>query len=149
MPPDKLALLEHDVLMARVDGLTPTEVAVKLGVTHGDVLSILGRMTTNLRQENEGLAMELFMLANMRLERLWKWVQAKLDTLETLDSNGIQLVRAAVQIVERQARLNGLDKQARPGGVSQDTDWVDAATPTEMQAYLKRHGFTLPEHLTG
>lgn len=148
MPPDKLALLEHDVLMARADGLTPQEVAVKLSISHGDALSIIGRLTDTLREENAGYAQELFVLSNLRLERLWKWVQARLDSLTVADGNAIQLIRAAVQIVERQARLNGLDRTPRPSGVSADADWIDAATPSEMAAYLKRHGFTLPESLT-
>lgn len=143
MRPDELALLEHQVLMLRMEGHEPREVALRLGVKYGDVLSIMARLTKNVREENAGLAEELFMLSNMRLERLWRWVQSHLDKMETFDD---KLVRAAVQVLDRQARMNGLDKQTRPGGQPTD-DWVDAATPAEMDAYLRRNGFSIPDHV--
>lgn len=145
MRPDEMALLEHQVLMLRMDGHEPRDVAIKLGIPYGDVLTIMARLTANVRKENVGMAEELFMLANMRLERLWRWVQSHLDKMTEFDD---KLVRSAVQVLDRQARMNGLDKQTRPGGGgASDADWVDAATPTELDTYLKRQGFSIPDHI--
>ncbi len=139
LSPDRIALLESEILRLRMEGETSIDVARMLDLPHSYVLASLARLTSKAREETQGFAEELFMLANLRLERLWKYTKSHLDIAESFND---RLVRAAVSILERQSRLNGLDKGGKSAGASAD-DWVDQAMPKELASYMEQRGYPL------
>lgn len=142
MTPDALARMESEILTRRMQGERSDEIATAMQVPHGNVLAAIARLTEQARQESADMAAELFMLANLRLEKLWRTVQKWLDAMETFDD---KLVRCAVSVLERQAKMNGLDKQG--SRFVADDEWIDNATPAEVVAHAKKLGLSLPEHV--
>ncbi len=142
MTPDQKERFKGDVLNLRMKGVTPSEVAGKLNVPLAMVLGAIASLTEDARQENAGIAAELFMLSNLRTEQLWAHVQKWLDAAQSFDD---RLVKCAIAVLERQAKLNGIDRAG--GKTVTDSDWIDQASPAEVVAYAKRLGITFPDHI--
>ena len=55
-----------------------------------------------------------------------------------------KLVRSAILIMDRQAKLHGLDKQKAPT----NPDWLENASQPELIRLAKERGIALPEKFT-
>lgn len=131
------------VISLRAAGVPAKEIADSLGLSVPRVYQYLAEATTAARERNVDLVEEMFLLHQERLERLFRLAQAHIDKCETFDDRAF---RVAILILERQARLLGLDKTPeKPGGKSGGYDWLENSTKEELIAEAERRGLRVPE----
>lgn len=146
--PDALAILESHVLHRRMRGERPSDIALALAVPLGDVLACTARIAQQVREETVDMAAELYAIANMRLEELWRACQRGIDDMVSAGAFDANVVRAAISVLERQAKMNGLDRTRGSPRANDPGDWLESATPRELAARAKALGLSIPDTLT-
>lgn len=133
------------VLKMRHDGKVLREIATELGVSYTSVKSAVATYRVQMSAEMLEVADEYFQLHVDRLEGLWARVQKELTALPQFDE---KVFKVAIQILERQAKLLGLDRGNRAAGVPRtggQKDWLAEATPSELIAEIESYGLQVPE----
>ncbi len=85
---------------------------------------------------------QAFVIQNARLEELWRLAYARLGLLETFDEG---VCRACIAILDRQAKLLGLDKDKDNRGSRKGRFLEPDALPSTICGELERRGITLPD----
>jgi len=90
------------VLKLKIQGYTPEEIAHKLRLRPTTVRADLKRMADETARETPDKVVRR-REQDARLELLWRAVQP------AVDATHVQGIKVALQVLERQAKLNGLD----------------------------------------
>lgn len=95
------------VLTYRMSGASSRDIAVKVGVSHPTVLNDLKVMMTELNEQIAEGREQLHALENSRLDKLQAaiWLTALTGHPDS--------VRTVLSVMERRAKLNGLDKPVK------------------------------------
>lgn len=131
----------------RQDGINLPDIAVALGIPASVIQAGLRAMSVLRSKEGLEQAEEFFQLHLDRLEKLWANVQDRINKLEAFDDRVFKL---AIQILERQSRLLGLDRGTSGGGrvnnpgKKKEADWLEEATPMELVTEIESYGLEVP-----
>lgn len=131
----------REVFDLRRDGLDAVEIAVRLGCGVQHVHRIMRTAVDRMRADEQTLIRERFFTHDARLEWLYKRLVEQINASPCFDE---KLVRAAVTVLDRQARLLGLDR-AKIQQVPESQAWLDKATPEELVRMAEERGLKLPE----
>ena len=136
------------MIKLRSQGMSVTEIATQTGNSPYYVHQMLREFARYVRDNTVELAEQRIAEQDARCEYLYRQVQKKLDEASLLDIKYYsQLVAAAIKILDRQARLLGLDRTRTAGGANQ-MEWLDKATPKELEDIAKDYGLKLPRSFT-
>lgn len=136
-----LALHAYDL---RRVGFSRQEIATAMGLDISTVERLLSKVLKELQVANASRAEEAYQLQDMRLEELYRRVHELIVKAEGFDD---RLFKTAITILERQAKLLGLDKTTRSSPVklaARDQKWMDEATPSELVAEVESYGIEVP-----
>lgn len=102
------------VLELRAQGTPWKAIAEKLDMTERHLLRLVQEATAEMRRKNRELSEQRFLEHDARLEWLYGVVASRIHAYATSDPPVVdeKLVARAVNILERQAKLHGLDKKA-------------------------------------
>jgi hypothetical protein len=146
----ELAFAERtsQIVSLRASGKSATDIAEAIGCDVRTVYRSIKDEAEKVRAGTAELVSSMFMLHQERLERLWAKAQERIDALEDTASSAdfCHAVRAAIMILERQARLLGLDRE-KAGGRGAAADWLDTASEAELRVTAERYGLRIPEKL--
>ena len=146
-PENKLALNRRDsqIVKMRAQGIPSQRIADELNIDVQLVYKALREAAEEVRDGMLELVQQRIMEHDTRYEYMYRQVQEKIEQADGLDLKEFaNLIRAAVAILERQARLLGLDK-AVITGVRAEKDWLESATPKELIDIAKRFDLVIPE----
>jgi hypothetical protein len=136
-----LAMTADAVLRMRAKGVPYSEIAEQTGMDVRSVRRLVQDEVQRVRAELAEDVAEMFVLHNERLEALYRITRTHIDNMAVFDDRPIKV---ALLILERQSRLLGLDKDAKPGR-GNTYDWLENATPTDLIAEAERRGIRIPE----
>lgn len=138
------------VIQMRNKGLTRAQIATACDLTLSQVNQAIETTILELRDGAPLLVEEMYHVHHERLEALFQLVQSKIDKMDP-DVFDLDLFKAALSILERQAKLHGLDhdkknqKKTRVGATDRGDDWLDNATPAELIHEAESYGLNVPE----
>jgi len=98
----------NTALDMRSRGYSYTDIAKALGVSRSTAHKYVTTELDKIREETRASAEQVRGLELARLDRLWRRAE---DLLESDDDDGAKAIGAALRIMERRARLLGLDAQ--------------------------------------
>lgn len=145
------------VIELRAQGLSVPKIAKQIAQEGFDLscqtcYQIVREYAETVRENAVGWGEERFAEADARLEYLYAQIQERLAAaaLNPLCDDGkfAGLVRAAVAVLDRQARLLGLDRTKALGGTGQH-DWLDKTTPAQLAALAEKFDLKLPKQFVG
>jgi hypothetical protein len=154
-PEDAFAADERDVLLERIltlrlGGMKPVKIAEKLTaeghtISWSHVTRLIREAAADCRERREDLLDQRFMEQDRRVEWLialcMRKVRRKAKEGRSIDA----LLRIAVSLFERQARLHGMDKdKARGGKPPPDGNWLDSAPFESVLGEAERIGLVKP-----
>lgn len=112
------------------------------------VYQLINEYAQSVRESILELGTNRFAEADARLEYLYRQVVRRLRKAavapECDDAKYAALIRAALAVLERQARLLGLDKTKERGGTG-NSDWLEGKTPAQLVQLAGQWGIQLPE----
>jgi predicted transcriptional regulator len=92
----------------RSRGYSYTDIAKALGISRSTAHKYVTAELDKLRAETRASAAQIRSLELARLDRLWRRAE---EMLADGDADGAKAIAAAIRIMERRARLLGLDEQ--------------------------------------
>ena len=131
-----------DILRMRSGGLSMVEIAEQTGLSLATVMRRLKEIADDTRDRHVEIADEMFAVHQARLEALYRKINERIAQLEVFDD---RVFRAAVMVLERQAKLLGLDREKRDTGRAGQNDWIESATADEVVRRAKELGINVPE----
>ena len=108
-PDPDAAERRNTALDMRSRGYSYTDIAKALGISRSTAHKYVTAELDKLRAETRASAAQIRSLELARLDRLWRRAE---DMLADGDADGAKAIAAAIRIMERRARLLGLDEQA-------------------------------------
>lgn len=138
------------IVTYRAQGLGATKIVERLRDEHNERVSVdyvnqmLREYTEKVRDDLVQLGQTRFAEHDARCEYLYSMIQEKLLNDKLCNKQFSALVIAAVRILERQARLHGIDRQAQGAGGGQRNAWLEHATPEELARIAKKYGLPVP-----
>lgn len=130
--------LKHkEVIRRRAAGMGVEQIAVEMGVERRTIYRWIAEAANAIRSENKSFTQEQFLINYHRLERLYELIEQKLVEV------GFQrdVFRAAIDILDRQSRMLGLDR----GGPSRG-QWLETASNDDLVAEARRLGIKIPDN---
>lgn len=145
---DKLEHAEklRTILDMRAEGRPWPEIAVRLGVSERTCHRVISDAAEQSNARNQSLVDEMRLTHNERCEFLYRRVVEKLNEQFKEGVLDEKLLRAAVLVMDRQARLLGLDA-VKIKGVSGRNDWVDELPLSKVISEAERFGIQVPKEL--
>jgi len=108
-PEPDAAERRNTALEMRSRGCSYTDIAKALCISRSTAHKYVTTELDKLRAETRASAAQIRSLELARLDRLWRRAE---DMLADGDADGAKAIAAAIRIMERRARLLGLDEQA-------------------------------------
>lgn len=116
----------------------------ELSISAPQYYKLLREAAEAVRDRTLDLITERFAMHDWRYEAMLRQVQARIDACPVEDHIAFAaLIRAAIAVLERQAKLFGLDRAKNEGGRNQN-DWLDKAPASELVKMAKSLGVTIP-----
>ena len=107
-PDPDAAERRNKALDMRSRGYSYTDIAKALGISRSTAHKYVTAELDKLRAETRASAAQIRSLELARLDRLWRRAE---EMLADGDADGAKAIAAAIRIMERRARLLGLDEQ--------------------------------------
>ena len=136
---DVEAFQRVEIIQHKRDGWTNREIAEAVGLGEDQVRRVIRQAVDAARADERQLVQERYHLHDERLEFLYAQVMKALHAAVVFDD---KIIRAAIMILERQARLHGLDKTRTQA--SGAFGWLETASPDELVRLAKERGIALP-----
>lgn len=144
-----------EILRLRSVGYRPADIGDLLGVEYGGpigrrmVEKILRDAAEEYRAENQATIARASLEQNERLEWLYsvcaRWIEwTRVAEDGVLLPPDEKIIRAAVSILDRQARLLGLDVKTSMGPGASGQDWFASAPIQEVIKRGEQLGFIMP-----
>lgn len=148
-PADPEKALDHaelieTILEYRGEGKSVKEISELTGYSKRHVIRLIAEAAERARKENANLVARRFMEHDLRCEYLLALCSRRLKQLADLGDFDEKAVRAAVAVMDRHARLLGLDTIKRKGGRPGENDWIDNAPIKDVLAEAKALGLEIP-----
>jgi AraC-like DNA-binding protein len=119
-------------------GWSSRDIAKEVNLSEQTVRRLIRAAVEEARAEEKETIFERYHLQDARIEYLIKYVMGYINAAQEFNAD---LIRSAVALFDRQAKLHGLDKQKTAGSL----DWLAAAPPDELVRLARERGITLPE----
>lgn len=141
------------IIELRAQGVSVPKIVEQLAkddtpLAYNTVYQIVREYANAVRDEALQRGEERFAEHDARYEYLYGQIQRRLaraaENDEYDDGKFAALVRAAVAVLDRQARLLGIDKVKTPNSPAQH-DWLDRATPGQLVELAQKFELKLPE----
>jgi cytosine/adenosine deaminase-related metal-dependent hydrolase len=135
------------VLEYRAQGKTWAETAALLGVTVRTCHRLVAEEADRVRAEQKRLVSQRILEHDRKLEWLYERLAATIHEYATRTPPRVdeKLVRAAVSVLERQAKLLGLDAAKAPAGGGAN-DWMRDDTPlADVIRTAELYGIKIPD----
>ena len=139
------------IVELRAKGMLPREIGPTVGMTENAVYQVLREAAEEVRDRMQERIEQRFMEHDARYEYMYRQVQDKLSAAVSPDGVALMtlseyagLLRAAVAILERQAKLLGLDRNPGGAGGQRKGDWLDSATPKQLIDLAAKYGLDTP-----
>lgn len=119
----------------------------RLGIKPSTYYSILRDAAEKVRDSTRELCEIRFMQHDERLEYMYSQLQDRLDAFDPerdTVAGYAALIRAAIAILERSAKMWGTDRE-KPQGGRGFADWLDDASPTELVRIAETYGIEIPK----
>lgn len=144
-----IATRMNNIVGRRARGQSPEEIAADLGLSVVYVCQMIREAAVHQRGAAESLVSEMFMLHHIRLEALYKVVQARIDVMVASNFFDARVIRSAIEILERQSKLLDLDRAKRgtegAAGNCGTLAWMDKMTNEELvKTAREQYGIVLP-----
>lgn len=139
-PANKLdrELMIKRVIALRSEGKSTDQIATVLDMPARTVRNWLSEATAEIKADNRDFLAEKFAIHNHRCEWLYQRVMKELKERFSTD-----LIKTLLLILDRQARLLGLDKS---GQARKDINaWIESATDEQLIAEAKKYNIPIPE----
>lgn len=156
MPKTEDAFTEDDrdilidrIVTLRLGGMKATKIAEKLTaegypITWSHVTRLIREAAADCRENREDLLDQRFMEQDRRVEWLialcMRRIRRKAKDGKSIDA----LLRIAVSLFERQAKLHGMDKDKPRGGNPNGQNWLDSAPFESVLGEAERIGLVKP-----
>ena len=128
-----------EILLLKRRGYTDESIALQVGCTVPVVRHAIQHAAQIARARHTDLCSEALMVTDMRLEWLWSEVDRLMTEADPDKGYDPNLIRLGVQIIERRAKLLGLDS----GRTQKAGDWL--GSPEELERFaLENYGIKLP-----
>lgn len=137
--------LRH-ILDKRADGRPWDEIARDLGLSVTSCHRIIREAAELSNRRNAQLVDEMRLTHHARCEKLYRTVLERIQVQIDAGHLDDKLVRAAVVVLDRQARLLGLDAVRVRGGTGRN-DWVDDMPIGAVLDEAARMGLKVPKEL--
>lgn len=144
-PERELTWVERRALVVemRAQGRPIKAISSATGWSVDYVQQLLREAADHVRAETEQFCRVRFMEADARCEYLYEQVQRRLSEADAEDTaKYAALVRAAISVMERQARLWNLDRE-KVKGVGGRGDWLEEASPAELRRIAEAYDLDL------
>lgn len=136
------------ILRLRAVGFDAREIARKLSddpeigkISSVTVARLMGEAAREARERHRELADKRFLEQDATLEYLRSKYMQLVESSPGYDD---KLARALVSILERQAKLHGLDRGKANGGHG-GNDWLEEATKDDLLRAAEAYGIRVPE----
>lgn len=146
--PDKLLAWHeqvHKLLEYRAQGLNTKQAAEKVGVSPQHAAKLIADAVAHVRENTDNLVQQRILEHDAKLEWMYNECAKQMQRLAELNAFDDKVLRAAVSILDRQAKLWGLDKAKQGTGGSSRLDWLDTASSAALMAEAERYGIKIPE----
>lgn len=146
---DDVKTIEHAdmvsiLLSARGSGKTMVEAAALAGCSLRHAERLLAEMGEKMRKRNDARVSRRFLEHDARCEHLYSLVVAEINKQAAAGAFDEKLIRAAVTVLDRQARLLGLDAVKSTDKRHGPNEWAEEAPLKDVMAEAKRLGLVLP-----
>lgn len=136
----------EEILRRRAAGELYPAIAAALGYSERHVHRLISEAAERCRRDNAALVAKRFLEHDRRCEHLYdvclRRIQAQIEAGDFDD----RVIRAAVTVLDRQARLLGLDASKRVGGGGDGPNaWLDKAPLSDVVREAKILGLELPK----
>lgn len=132
------------LLELRGRGVPTEKAAAQLGITPRHAFRLLNEAAREMRAANAEHALRRFAEHDARCEWLYEQCVARIQQSVEEGALDEKAVRAAVTVLERQAKLLGLDMKAGAAG-SNTGEWAVDAPFEDVKKRAAELGLTLPE----
>lgn len=119
------------VLDKRATGASWADCGSAVGWSPGHCIKMVREHATRVRAQNHLLIQQRYLEHDARLEFLYDSVARRIHEMANFPGGPVvdeKLVRAAVAVLDRQAKLHGLDA-VKPAGGRNNMDWLDESKP--------------------
>jgi hypothetical protein len=129
---------------SRCKGENPAVTAARLGITGRQAYRILRAAAERTRDHMVEILEARLAEHDAKCEWLYDVCARKIQTLVDKNEFDANVIRAAIAVLERQAKLLGLDKTKLKQGPG-NADWMDTADDAALVRAADRMGIKLPE----
>lgn len=149
-PDDVIAAQAQKVLDLLAEGKTHVEIAKLLGLSVRQVATRVREVVAEARENARDHVNLRFTQHDERLEYLYKMCLKRINAMNLRqnadDEWGFddKAVRAAVAVLDRQARLLGLDRTVNTGGQNFNS-WLDNQSGADLERLAVQYGIDLPK----
>lgn len=146
----EIAQQTEQVLAWIAEGLPHSEIAVKLGVKVAVVATRIREVIAQAREHAREHVQKRFTQHDERCEYLYKVCLKRINSMHlrqnVADEWGFddKAVRAAICVLDRQAKLLGLDRGGHVGGPNFNS-WLDNQSGVELEKLAAQYGIDLPK----
>lgn len=128
-------------------GHTVEQIAEKTGYDHWKIHETIREQAEQCRDNLTEDIEEAFMRQKLGLEHVYKRCMDEIERKNDLGIFAEAAIKCLIQICDRQGKLLGMDKGARPGG-NGDYNWLKGASEDDLRKAAEKRGLRLPKPIT-
>lgn len=134
------------VLNMLAQGKNNVQIGEALGITARQAAARIKEVVDQAREDAQAHVKLRFTQHDQRCEYLYKMCLKRINSAHLKHSGGFddRAIRAAVAVLDRQARLLGLDKSANTGGQNFNV-WLDNQSGADLERLARQYGIDLPQ----
>lgn len=137
------------VLKMLARGETNVKIGEALGITTKQAAARVKEVVEQAREDSRAHVLKRFTQHDERCEYLYKVCLKRINKMNLKHQDGEwdfddKAIRAAVAVLDRQARLLGLDKSVNTGGQNFNA-WLDNQSGADLERLARQYGIDLPE----
>lgn len=127
-----------EVIRLKLLGTSSRAIAKSLDIPEANVRRLIRQAVETARASERDLILERFHIQDQRLEYLIGKIFAQIEAMIDFDE---RLIRSAILVCDRQAKLLGLDKTKTSIGA----DWLASAGSDDLIRMARERGIPLPK----